>query len=573
MPGGLLNIIAYGNQNIILNGNPKKTFFKSVYAKYTNFGVQKFRIDYNGSRDIDPLTDSIYTFKIPRNAELLLDTYLVFDIPNIWSTILPPLVPGDIWKPYHFRWIDNLGTSMIKTVRVMVGNKIIQEYPGEYIRCMAERDYSEEKKKMFNEMIGNTTELTQPEYYGGNRNNNYPNTFFSPDIAGQEPSIRSRKIYVPLNPWFMTNPKMAFPLVSLQYSELVIEVVLRPLREMFTINNIQTVDDDLINTELDYSVKLNNLYSKTQPNFTNDRHNLYRFLQPPPTIALTRADYSDYTSNWKADVHLITNYAFLTAEESKIFALNEQKYLMKEIKHSVYYDIVGTRKIKINTNALVSGWLWYYRRSDANKRNEWSNYTNWETKIIPYKLLQSESATPYTISNGNSEQIGPARDYEANDGVSGLTTYATNHKVTPTFSLEYTKYILQKFSIIIDGKNRENEFDAGVYNYIENYRTTKVSSNSGIYTYNFTLDTSNYLQPSGAINMNRFKNIEFEMTTLIPNLDPEVENLVLCDENGDVIGITKNEPLYLYTYEFHLFEERYNILRFISGNAGLMFVH
>mgnify|MGYP003346046660 CR=1 FL=1 len=75
MGGGLLNIVAYGNQNIILNGNPKKTFFKVVYSKYTNFGIQKFRIDYNGSRDLDPNSDSIYTFKIPRHAELLLDTY------------------------------------------------------------------------------------------------------------------------------------------------------------------------------------------------------------------------------------------------------------------------------------------------------------------------------------------------------------------------------------------------------------------------------------------------------------------------------------------------------------------
>ena len=41
MPGGLLNIVAYGNQNIILNGNPSKTFYKCVYAKYTNFGLQK----------------------------------------------------------------------------------------------------------------------------------------------------------------------------------------------------------------------------------------------------------------------------------------------------------------------------------------------------------------------------------------------------------------------------------------------------------------------------------------------------------------------------------------------------
>ena len=52
MGGGLLNIISYGNQNVILNGNPSKTFFKTVYSKYTNFGMQKFRIDYEGLRSL-----------------------------------------------------------------------------------------------------------------------------------------------------------------------------------------------------------------------------------------------------------------------------------------------------------------------------------------------------------------------------------------------------------------------------------------------------------------------------------------------------------------------------------------
>ena len=48
MPGGLLNLISYGNQNIFLNGNPSKTLFKCKYAKYTNFGLQKFRTDFEG---------------------------------------------------------------------------------------------------------------------------------------------------------------------------------------------------------------------------------------------------------------------------------------------------------------------------------------------------------------------------------------------------------------------------------------------------------------------------------------------------------------------------------------------
>ena len=73
----------------------------------------------------------------------------------------------------------DLGTSIIKNIRITIGSQLIQEYPGEYIRCVVERDFSEEKKKMFDQMIGNVPELTHPEVFGGNRYNNYPNTFFS----------------------------------------------------------------------------------------------------------------------------------------------------------------------------------------------------------------------------------------------------------------------------------------------------------------------------------------------------------------------------------------------------------
>ena len=124
---------------------------------------------------------------------------------------------------------------------------------------------------------------------------------------------------------------------------------------------------------------------------------------------------------------------------------------------------------------------------------------------------------------------------------------------------------------MIDGKIRENEFDSGVYQYVEKYQSTKSSQDFGIYHYHLCLDSANYLQPTGAINLSRFKNIEFEMTTLIPEQDASAVSLTLCDENGGVIGVTKEEPIYIYMYDMYLFEERYNILRFISGNAGLLF--
>ena len=83
MAGGLLNLVAVGNQNVFLTGNPKKTFFKFVYAKYTNFGLQKFRLDYEGSRSLNLTDKTQFTFKVKRYADLLMDTYLVVRIPRI----------------------------------------------------------------------------------------------------------------------------------------------------------------------------------------------------------------------------------------------------------------------------------------------------------------------------------------------------------------------------------------------------------------------------------------------------------------------------------------------------------
>lgn len=571
MPGGLLNIVAYGNQNIILNGNPKKTFFKSVYMKYTNFGIQKFRLDFEGARDIDPDNDSVYTFKVPRRSELLLDSYLVFSIPDIWSPILPPTSDGDIWKPYHFRWIRNMGTSIIKNVRYMIGNHVIQEYPGEYIRCVVERDFNESKKKMFDIMSGNTIELNEPESFGGTRVNNYPNAFYNSSLTGSEPSIRGRKIYVPLNPWYMNNSKVALPLVCLQYSEVVIEITLRPIREIFTINNIDAIDvvenlADDADYYIDYNSNLDKLYTPIQPNFSKETHQLYNFLQPPPTIALDRDEYESKPNNWNADVHLIANYGFLTDEESRTFALDEQNILLKDIKHTTYYNITGTQRIKLDSNALVSSWMWFYRRSDAYERNEWSNYTNWPTNILPHDVEAAEEATDYRIGDRG---IGPAVDLSPS---ALIDTIATNHRITPNFSIENTRRILQKFAIIVDGKYREEELDAGVFEYIEKYRASVGNSDICLYNYNFCLNTDpKDYQPSGAMNLSRFKNIEMEMTTIIPTINPDAAQITLCDENQGVIGVIKSETIYMYDYEMHLFEERYNVLRFMSGNAGLLF--
>jgi hypothetical protein len=552
MPGGLLNIISYGSQNIIINGNPSKTFFKCVYAKYTNFGLQNIRIDFNGQRMLKLNEQSTFTFKIARNAELLLDTYLVFNLPDIWSPIKPPLFVGDVWKPYEFEWIEDIGTNIIQTVQLSIGGQLIQQFSGEYIKNFVERDYPQAKKEHFYKMTGNTVELNNPSI-AYNRYNSYPNSYYKPsDTISSEPSIRGRKIYVPLPFWFSHSSKLALPLVALQYSEIQIDITLRPISDLFVINDVTKTGSNFVK-------------NKIRPNFSIQDNALYRFLNQPTDIILDANTYVDQTSNWDADINLLATYGFLTGDEAKVFALNEQKYLIKDIRETEYLNTTGTSRIKINSNALVSSWMFFFRRSDAYLRNEWSNYSNWPYNgVLPNDIFSA----PYTSNlQFNKQPIGPSENYS--DALGNRIT--SGIYITPELTTNNLKDILTRLSIIFDGQYRETELDAGVYNYITKYKMSNGSSNDGLYSYNFTLNTNDHIQPSGAINLSKFKSVEIELSTIIPPFDTNSTSSTICDSAGNVIGVTNKEKLYTHTFDLYFIEERYNVLRFIGGSAGLVY--
>jgi len=552
MPGGLLNIISYGSQNIIINGNPSKTFFKCVFAKYTNFGLQNIRVDFNGQRILKLNESSTFSFKIPRNAELLLDTYLVFNLPDIWSPIKPPLFVGDVWKPYEFEWIEDIGTNIIETVQLSIGGQLIQQFSGAYIKNFVERDFSQSKKEHFYKMTGNTTELNNPSV-AFSRYNKYPNSYYKPnEIISSEPSIRGRKIYVPLPFWFSHSSKLALPLVALQYSEIQIDITLRPISDLFVINDVTKLGPNFTK-------------NKIRPNFSIQDNALYRFLNQPTDIILDQNTYVDQTTNWDADINLLATYCFLTGDEAKVFALNEQKYLIKDIRETEYLNTTGTSRIKINSNALVSSWMFFLRRSDVYLRNEWSNYSNWPyNNILPNDVFPAPQTSNLQFNN---QPIGPSRNYKDTLG----NTVGSNIYITPELTTNNLKNILTRLSIIFDGQYRETDLDAGIYNYISKYKMSLGSSNDGLYSYNFTLNTSDHIQPSGAINLNKFKSVEIELSTIIPPFDINSTSTTICDSTGNVIGVTNKENLYTHTFDLYFIEERYNVLRFIGGSAGLVY--
>jgi hypothetical protein len=562
MAGGLLNLVSEGQTNIVLNGNPSKTFWKTTYAKYTNFGMQNFRLDYEGTPILNLTSESTFVFKVKRYADLLMDTYLSINLPNIWSPIFPPqeVVNSDNsitytnWAPYEFKWIDNIGAQIISKITITCGNQKLQEFSGRYLLSAVQRDFNSQKLGLFNEMIGNTPELNDPAN-AGSRVNAYPNAFYTNSPAGAQPSITGRTLYIPLNTWFNLKTQMAFPLVSLQYNELQISVTFRPLFEWFRIRDV-----------MDYT----NNFPYVAPNFNQYYMQFYRFLQTPPDETLGINSYIDTRTNWNADINLNCTYCFLSNDESKLFAKNEQKYLFKQVHEKVFYNVTGQNKVDIDSLGMVANWMFYFQRSDANLRNEWSNYTNWPYNYMPSDVTPGIAQGNYPNPNQFPPHLTPATlgpGLNPDGTLSGLM-------VTGVYNPQNIKDILVAMGILLDGQYRENILPAGVYNYIQKYVKTSGFAPDGLYCYNFSLDTSPFnLQPSGAMNMSRFTNIQFEFTTISPPFDPLAQVLTICDPNtGELIGI--NKPTWrIFDYNFNLYvmEERINMVVFVGGNAGLLY--
>lgn len=604
MGGGLLNIVMDGSANDILNKNPSKTFFKATYAKYTNFGLQKFRIDVEGRKKLQLSERSTFRFKVPRYADLLMDTYFVITLPNIWSPIYcirPDASFSDVsnCQPYEFKWIKNVGTNLIHRVTYYLNENIIQEFTGQYLYSMMQRDFSDEKKALVDKMIGNIPELNDPANYS-NRNGSYPNASYNgfTDATwsnGIEPSIRANQLYIPLNIWSTLSSKVALPLVSMQYSTLYIEVECRPIEDLFVIRDI----DYFLNWVTDPSF--------SDPSYNDSRafpapfvhanqeiqHNkFYYFLKEPPSGtyaiqangSLNSTEYNHYAPiqiDWDADIHLIGTYAFLSNEEVRKFATQCQSYLIKEVHEQTLYNLVGPYKRVIDSLGLVASWMWFLQRSDVRDRNEWSNYTNWAYENeMPLPITQLARYSYYNIILGLLDESATWTDFQASYprysvllfavyiiyggtfpitkatmqslivGLEGLVPYPEACRppcppvdlvhglyYTPSSYIENTKLIMLMWGFTLDGKVREKFLRDGVEDYIEKYVRTPGNAKDGLYCYNFCLNTDPFIyQPSGAMNLSKFNKVEWEFSTIQPLDASSVSVSVTCDASGTPIN-------------------------------------
>lgn len=195
MSGGLLQIVAYGAQDIYLTGNPQITFFKSVYRRHTNFAIEAVEQTFQGNADFGRRVSCI----IARNGDLMHRVYLQTELPAV-----PAGISG--------RWTDNIGHHLVRCIEVYIGGQRIDRQHGDWLQIWASLTVPVGLRPSYDKMTGQTPMLCT--------------------VDPLQPKPRTT-LYVPLQFWFNRNVGLSLPLIALQYHEVRIDVEFKRLDEVF----------------------------------------------------------------------------------------------------------------------------------------------------------------------------------------------------------------------------------------------------------------------------------------------------------------------------------------------------
>ena len=209
MGGGLLQLVAKGNQDSVLTSNPQITFFKAIYKRHTNFSIESIEQQFDGSVDFGNELKCL----IGRQGDLMNKIYFRVKLP----------APTDIISTSNFNyknWINNIGHALIEEASISIGGYEIDKHYSEWL-------------DIYNE-------LTDPMHHEW-------------DLIGKKVDARELEMdqsnlteyYIPLKFWFNRNIGLSLPLISLQYHEINLKIKIRDLKKILVTDSTDfTIKED-----------------------------------------------------------------------------------------------------------------------------------------------------------------------------------------------------------------------------------------------------------------------------------------------------------------------------------------
>lgn len=568
MGGGLMQLVAYGAQDVYLTGNPQITFWKVSYRRHTNFAMESIEQTFNGQADFGRRV----TCTISRNGDLAYRTYLQVTLPEINQQMANT---GSTAKDgVYARWLDFPGEQMISQVEVEIGGQRIDRQYGDWMHIWNQLTLTSEQQRGYYKMVGNTTQLTfitDPSFndVDGPCEANAPRQVCAPRNALPETTL-----YVPFQFWYCRNPGLALPLIALQYHEVKINLDIRPIDEcLFAVGTLNCGPQATPSTS---SGKVTTAYNQS----------------------LVAAS-------------LYVDYVFLDTDERRRMAQNPHEYLIEQLQFTGDESVgSSSNKIKLNFNHPVKELIWVvqpdenvdYCASLECGQTLFSvlgaqpfNYTDAidalpnaihsfggpesvaltsQSFITQEGLFHDAGAVDVTsqnwwgvgnAANGANAPIGKVGD-DYNGPNLGFGT-STMLNGTPATAIENSgvsdagTFVLAETSLDmhcwgenpvvtgklqLNGQDRFSEREGTYFDLVQPYQHHTRNPDTGINVYSFALRPEEH-QPSGSCNFSRIDNATLQ--------------LVLS--NATVEG-TKTAKVRVYA-------TNYNVLRVMSGMGGLAY--
>ena len=542
MGGGLMQLVAYGAQDVYLTGNPQITFWKVTYRRHTNFAMESIEQTFNGQADFGRRV----TCTISRNGDLAYRTLLQVTLPEINQTMANS--SGDVYA----RWLDYPGEQLVSQVEVEIGGQRIDRQYGDWMHIWNQLTLSSEQERGYNKMIGNTTALTfitDPSFadVDGPCESTAPKQICAPRNALPETTL-----YVPFQFWFCRNPGLALPLIALQYHEVRINLDLRPIDECLW----AVADLDCTGSA---SQKVTTAYNQS----------------------LVAAS-------------LFVDYIFLDTDERRRMAQNPHEYLIEQLQFTGDESVgSSSNKIKLNFNHPCKELVWVVQPDenvDYCASLECGALLFKTLGAQPFNYTDAVDALPNAIhAFGGKNAVGAAAGNAFIDasglfesagamdasGVSatqmwGTTTAGANVFEAGAIGGEYSggssvsdagTFVLTETSLglhcwgenpvvtaklQLNGQDRFSEREGTYFDLVQPFNHHTRNPDSGINVYSFALRPEEH-QPSGTCNFSRIDNATLQ--------------LVLS--NATVEG-TKTAKVRVYA-------TNYNVLRVMSGMGGLAY--
>ncbi len=552
MAGGLMQLVAYGAQDVYLTGNPQITFWKVSYKRHTNFAMESIEQTFNGQADFGRRV----TCTISRNGDLAYRTYLQVTLPEINQSM-----KGSNQDGVYARWLDFPGEQLISQVEIEIGGQRIDRQYGDWMHIWNNLTLPNDQRPGYHAMVGNTTELTfitDPSFNAidGPCQANAPRQVCAPRNALPETTL-----YIPFQFWYCRNPGLALPLIALQYHEVKINLDIRPIDEcLWAVGSLSCGANVLGSTA---GGRVNTAYNQS----------------------LVAAS-------------LYVDYVFLDTDERRRMAQNPHEYLIEQLQFTGDESVgSSSNKIKLNFNHPVKELIWvvqpdqnvdYCSSLDCNQLlyrllgAQPFNYTD-AVDALPNAIhaFGGHDAVAQTtgsfidgsglfneagaidVSNVYWWQQGDAAGatntgYDQPNfapGLSGRIPYE-NSGVSDagTFVLTQTSLTLHCWGmnpvvtakLQLNGQDRFSEREGTYFDLVQPYQHHTHTPDTGINVYSFALRPEEH-QPSGSCNFSRIDNATLQ--------------LVLS--NATVEG-TKTAKVRVYA-------TNYNVLRIMSGMGGLAY--